>query len=95
MTTPNTSKAEKVSKMQMKCLRTLKELDRDGEQSFYFNYIAEKSGLTKREARIDIRALVRKGLVEYNRGLFDDEGIIAGSGHCISMKGIEFLNSSQ
>jgi hypothetical protein len=45
-----------------------------------------------REVRQIIRQLVRKGMAEFHRGLFDyDEGMLCGSGYCITNDGLAAL----
>ncbi len=90
----------KISEKQLKCLEALAG-DCCGDyanfdyydQFYYFGFIAEKTGLPKNKVRVYVRALARKGLAEYQRGLFDDDGFIAGSGHAITKQGIEFLKA--
>ena len=37
------------------------------------------------------RSLSRKGLAEYGRGLWNDDGEVAGSGYCCTKQGAAFL----
>lgn len=53
----------------------------------YFRYIAEYSGLDLKQVRTAVRSLARKGLARFARGLFDDEGMVAGSGYCATPEG--------
>jgi len=57
----------------------------------YTRVIADEAKLSFKDARGGVRALVRKGLAEYHRGLFDDDGMVAGSGYCISRAGRELI----
>ncbi|HEX8607202.1 MAG TPA: hypothetical protein VF679_01035 [Pedobacter sp.] len=47
----------------------------------YFRYIAQNTGLEVKLVRRVCRALARKGLMAYVRGLFDNDGMVAGSGY--------------
>lgn len=53
----------------------------------FFRYIAKEADLDERIVRIACRALARKGLAEYVRGLIDEDGLIAGSGYCATKEG--------
>lgn len=57
----------------------------------YFKTIAQLTGLDYRHARIACRALARKGLTELQRGLMDDDGMLAGSGYIITKEGLNFV----
>jgi hypothetical protein len=46
-----------------------------------------KDAPATREVRRIVRQLARKGLAEFYRGLFDDEGRLCGSGYCITDAG--------
>lgn len=77
----------KISERQRKVLEVLVERHHEEDNCLYFRCIADRSGLDVRESRIAARALVRKGLAEYVRGLFDDDGMVAGSGYCSTTAG--------
>lgn len=59
----------------------------------YTRTIAKETELTIEQARRSVKALVRKGLAEYHRGLFDDDGMVAGSGYCASKEGALLVNA--
>jgi len=40
-----------------------------------------------KEVRRIVRQLARKGMAEFHRGLFDDDGRMCGSGYCITPAG--------
>lgn len=61
----------------------------------FFREISRKSKLTKHQTRRAIRSLARKGLAEYHRGLFDDDGKVCGSGYCCTVAGIELFREMQ
>ncbi len=46
------------------------------------------------EVRRIVRQLARKGLAEYYRGLFDDDGEMRGSGYCITRAGLATLKEN-
>ena len=60
---------------------------------FYFRYISKKTKLIRAEVRRICRSLAKKELAKYERGLFDDEGMTAGSGYGATMLGIDFINN--
>ena len=59
------------------------------EVGYYITYdnVAKATGLTHKRAKHIVRWMIRKGLAEYCRGLFDDEGKVCGSGHAASSMG--------
>jgi predicted transcriptional regulator len=58
-----------------------------------FKSIAKRSGLDIKHVRRTVRSLARKGLAEYGRGLWTEDGQVAGSGYCITDAGREALAS--
>ena len=82
----------KVSEIQLKVLKVLEEYW-NGETEPYIKTIAQLSGLDFRQARIACRALKRKGLVDLQLGLSNDDGFLAGSGYMINLNGINFLKN--
>jgi hypothetical protein len=84
---------EKLSDNQIKVLTVMGDWE-DDEAYYYTRIVARKSHLSYRLTRICLRALVRKGLVDYGRGLMDDDGMLAGSGYQISQKGRAHLAAS-
>ena len=79
----------KINDNERKVLQALSDFADESEEGacLYTRSIAERAGLEEKQARRSIRALVRKGLAEYHRGLFNDDGMVAGSGYCISFIG--------
>jgi len=58
----------------------------------YFRVLVSFSnGLDKTQVKRSVRSLTRKGLAEYQRGLMDDDGTVAGSGYRISRAGRALL----
>lgn len=84
------SKKITISKNQLKCLDFLAK-NSDDESCWYFRGIAKEVKLPEKKVRIYVRALVRKGLAVYVRGLVDYDGFLAGSGHMVTEKGKEFI----
>ena len=80
----------KLSERELLCLKALVEFGNENEDGFCttFKHIAELAGLNETQGRRSVRALVRKGLAEYHRGLFNEDGDVAGSGHCVSPAGV-------
>lgn len=60
----------------------------------YLNFkgIASRTRLTRKEIRRACRSLARKGLAEYGRGLWSDDGEVAGSGYSATKAGCEYVN---
>ena len=59
----------------------------DDGYCFYFREIQRRTGLEIRQIRRAARSLARKGLTKYVRGLFNEDGEIAGSGYCCTREG--------
>jgi hypothetical protein len=72
--------------------KVLEHLASDDECSFYFRSIVDTArGLDLKTVRRCCRSLARKGLAEFHRGLFDEDGMVAGSGYAITQDGKRFL----
>lgn len=54
-----------------------------------FKAIAQRSGLDPLHVRRTVRALARKGLAKYGKGLWTDDGELAGAGYCATERGLE------
>lgn len=76
--------------MQKKCLEVLAEsFEEEGGRCLYFRHIAAQTHIPENKVRIAVRALARKGLAEYHRGLFREaDGMAAGSGYCATKEGM-------
>ncbi len=73
---------------QQKCLEALDEHTHpNGEMCVPFAPIIEDTGLDRQTVRRHVRALARKGLAEYFRGLCNEDGQPAGAGYCITDAG--------
>lgn len=75
--------------IQLKCLKALyEETSPNGERCVSFSIIQDHTGLDRRTVRKNVRALARCGYAEYFKGLFNEEGGMAGAGYCITRSGI-------
>lgn len=80
----------KLTAREMPVLRMLDEVSQpNGEFCVSFHHISgePKDSAGTKEVRRIVRQLARKGLAEYHRGLFTDDGYFGGSGYCISARG--------
>lgn len=85
----------KLSDRELRCLAAI--YDRaHGEMGYgvYFRSIVTDTGLDQHQVRRSVRACARKGVTELVRGLFDDEGRVAGSGYGLTPKGIAFIRNT-
>lgn len=84
-----------VTARELPVLRQLEELTKPyGEYCVPFHWLSgyQKGDPETREVRRIVRQLKRKGLAEYHSGLVNEyTGMLCGSGHCISKKGIDAL----
>lgn len=82
-----------ISENERKCLEYLAEIyPNDEANCTYFRIIAQETGLKEKKVRIYVRSLARKGLAEYVRGLFDMDGMVAGSGYMATYAGALLIN---
>jgi len=82
-----------LTEMQWACLnflhgRTLPH----GEMCIPFAPIVRGLKLDRASVRRSVRVLARKGLAEYYRGLWTEDGEPAGAGYCITPAGIKELS---
>jgi hypothetical protein len=54
-----------------------------------FDPLARETGLDRKVVRRACRSLARKGLAEYGRGLWSEDGEPAGSGYAATRAGVE------
>jgi hypothetical protein len=68
----------------------------DGEFCVPFHVLSgePRDAAATKEVRRIVRQLARKGLAEYYRGLFTDDGMLCGSGYCITKSGRRSLEAS-
>ena len=67
----------------------------EGEMCISFAWIMDDTKLDRKEVRKACRSLARKGLAEFYRGLFNDDGEVAGSGYCASRAGVALIESEE
>ena len=74
---------------QEKCLAVLAEITApNGEMCVPFAPIQGHTEFDRKTVRRYVRALARKGLAEYFRGLCTEDGDFAGAGYCITRAGL-------
>lgn len=86
---PNGSRVN-INEHERKVLSVLARIARWDENYMGFDGI-KNSGvrLDRKQIRRACRSLARKGLAEYGRGLWDNDGNVAGSGYCATKAGVE------
>lgn len=80
-------KKNKINESEIKVLTFMLTFYNDDCNCTYFKHIAKDTGLEIKQVRRACRSLAKKGLAEYVRGLFDDDGFVAGSGYCATEEG--------
>jgi DNA-binding IclR family transcriptional regulator len=68
-----------ISEREMQALNALAGIER--EHYLNFKAVARRSGLRFEYVRRSVRALARKGLAEYGKGLWTEDGELAGAGY--------------
>lgn len=85
----------RLSERERVCLQAIYDLGHaELGYGIYFKTIVEETGLTTAQVRRSVRACARKGLVELHRGLFTDDGMIAGSGYGITLEGHTWIRAT-
>lgn len=56
----------------------------DPDYVYMYIWIEDHTGLTRKEAEKAVRELRQAGYLEYVKGLFDEDGQVAGSGFAIA-----------
>ncbi len=82
---------KKVSERELQCLEALAEHYSEDCDCLYMRSIARITNLTIPQVRRSVRSLARKGLTKYVRGLFDEDGMVAGSGYCCTQEGSDLV----
>jgi len=88
----------KLTEREIPILELLNEYTRpDGEFCVPFHTISgePKSSAWTKEVRRIVRQLARKGAAELYRGLFTDDGMLCGSGYCITKSGRAALQAAR
>ena len=88
------STAMKLSEREAKALRALANYYNHDGNHLCFAAIAEEAQMPIKQVRRTVRALARKGLAQYGRGLFTAEGDMAGSGYCCTAAGYAAANAN-
>ncbi|WP_439357734.1 hypothetical protein [Bradyrhizobium sp. DASA03007] len=79
-----------VSERELKALRALGQVYADDGNYLSFRGIAQRSGLDPSHVRRSVRALARKGLAEFGKGLWCEDGP-RGAGYCCTHDGMTLL----
>lgn len=85
----------KLGPQELKVLKVLANYWHEEGNCIYFKTIRQEAGtpkLSTGQIRRACRSLKRKGLAEYHRGLFTEDGEVAGSGYCATEKGSNLIN---
>jgi hypothetical protein len=77
--------SERLSEAQKRERKVLTEMS-SGEY-FHFRALSSFTGLSRRDVRLICRRLKRKGLAEFGKGLWTDDGDPYGSGYKITPAG--------
>lgn len=77
-----------ISGREMKALNALAGSFGGDFDCLRFSTIAKRSGLDPKHVRRSVRALARKGLAEYVKGLWTEDGEPAGSGYRCTAAGV-------
>lgn len=74
-------------------LRAMYDLNKQNHYLWSFSRIAEacKDGVLKSDVRRIVRFLKRRGYVEYSQAFSEDDYQVCGSGHIITIAGIQYL----
>jgi hypothetical protein len=83
-----------VNPIELKVLRVLAASNwYDGFGFLNFRGIAARTKLKRKEIRRAARSLARKGLAEFQKGLWTEDGEVAGSGYGCTKAGADFLRT--
>lgn len=65
----------------------------EGFGYYGFQSLILETGLERKQVRRACRSLARKGLAQYGRGLWTEDGEVAGSGYCATKAGAELIHN--
>ena len=87
------AKAINLNADERKVLRALQGAFNDYEDFCFlaFRPLCRRTKLNRNQVRRCCRSLKRKGLAEYGRGLWTEDGEVAGSGYACTRAGAELL----
>lgn len=84
----------KLSANERAALGALHEVYHQGEAwALTFKGVSVRSGLPLHQVRRTVRALARKGMAQYMRGLMTEDGELAGAGYCCTADGAAWIGS--
>lgn len=98
MTSSGEAKHVRLTKREVPVLHALREYTRpNGEMCVPFYTLSgePKGAAGTQEVRRIVRQLARKGMAEFHRGLFSDDGMLCGSGYCITPSGLTALSNNE
>ena len=78
-----------INESEKRVLQCLAGIYGDDMNCVFYSYLTQETKLTLTQIKRATHSLIKKGLVEYIRGLFDDDGMVAGSGHSATEKGLK------
>lgn len=80
-----------LSKLEASVFRAWEGVDADfGYLSF--KAVSEDSGVELHRIRRAVRSIARKGLLQFSKGLWTDEGQLCGAGYGLTEAGKKYLN---
>jgi hypothetical protein len=83
-----------LSRNEQAALVALHEVFHHGEPwALTFKGTAARSGLPLHQVRRTVRALARKGMAQYMRGLMTEDGEVAGAGYVCTADGAAWVES--
>ena len=87
----------RLTEAQKRELRILSVLADAGEDFGYFGFksLSCQTQIDRRQVRLDVRRMARKGLTQFGKGLCTDDGDFAGSGYAITDAGRAALAQSE
>lgn len=85
----------KLNEKELKCLEVLADSYHSDWNYLCFAYIVEDTKLTLTEVRRAVRSLAKKDMVQFARGLFTEDGEVAGSGYGCTRLGFDLILSKK
>ena len=82
----------KIGEQERQVLIVLSDYWHEEGNCIYFKTIEQETKLNTGQVRRACRSLARKDLAEFHRGLFTEDGEVAGSGYCASEKGAYLID---
>lgn len=64
-------------------------------RAYSFRPLVKQTGLDRRLVRLACRSLARKGLAAFEKGLWTEDGEVAGAGYRATDKGVSALRARQ